>query len=120
MFLELINSTIVDSSFFYLYFGIILISFGAMYFINVQRNKSMKNDYSFVEEYQNISLGQMDKPLITNESFVIWIIIRFKRIDEKDDKVDNSSSYFKNKFKIRGGQSWKEKAYSLNFINIAF
>ena len=80
------------------------------------------SDYFFGDKHQNIkvNLSQMKRPLITNESFVVWLIITFKRIDEKDDKEDNPSSYFKNEFKIRGGQLWKGTSCSQPLKNIVF
>src|SRR5699024_1406126 len=122
MFLELINNAFLDSSFFYLYMGIILITFGVIYFNNLYNKHFVESDYLFGDKHQNtkINISHLEKPLITNEPFVVWLIITFKRIDEKDDKEDNSPSYFNSKFKIRGGQSWKETAYSLTLKNIVF
>jgi len=122
MFLELINNAFLDSSFFYLYMGIILITFGVIYFNNLYNKHFVESDYLFGDKHQNtkINISHLEKPLITNELFVVWLIITFKRIDEKDDKEDNSPSYFNSKFKIRGGQSWKETAYSQTLKNIVF
>ncbi|RKD27077.1 hypothetical protein BEP19_00445 [Ammoniphilus oxalaticus] len=105
MFLELINNAFIDSS-FYLYLGTILITFGVYYQLN---NIFIESDYLFYNKHQNtkVNFSHMET-FVINESIVIWLIITFKRIDEKDDKEDNSSSYFKNLFKIRGGQLWKE------------
>lgn len=120
MFLELLNNAVMDSSFFYFYFGITLVSFGMMYLIDFHPIESVTSNYFLSDEHQNIKikLNQMKKPLIINESFIVWLIITFKRIDEKDDKEDNSSSYFTNEFKIRGGQIWKETYCSQPLKNI--
>ncbi|WP_405096924.1 hypothetical protein [Oceanobacillus sp. FSL H7-0719] len=122
MFLELLNNAFIDSTLFYLYFGIILVSFGIMYFINIHNNHSVISDYFYGHKQENTksNLSHMRKPIIINESFAIWLIITFKRINEKDDKEDNSPSYFKNEFKIRGGQLWKETSYSQPLKNIVF
>ena len=122
MFLELIDHAFFDSSFLYLYLGIMLITFGVTYFNNIYGKHFLGSDFLFGHKHQNskINLSQMERPLIINESFVIWLIITFKRIDEKDDKADNSSSYFKLIAKIRGGQLWKETAYSRPLKNIVF
>lgn len=122
MFLELLNNAFLDSTFFYLYLSIILITFGVMYFNHLYNKHFIDSNYLFSDKHQNtkININHLEKPFITNESFVVRLIITFKRIDEKDDKEDNFSSYFKSKFKIRGGQSWNETAYSLSLKNIAF
>src|SRR5699024_7432210 len=122
MFLELLNNAFLDSTFFYLYLGIILITFGVMYFNNLYNKHFIDNDYVFSDNHQmiKIDINCLEKPLITNEPFVVWLIITFKRIDEKEDEEDNFPSYFKGMFKIRGGQSWNETAYSLTLKNIAF
>lgn len=122
MLLELLNNAILDSTFFYLSLGIILITFGVMYLNNINNKYFIDNYYLFNDKHQikKVNVSQIENPLITNESLVVWLIITFKRIDEKDDKADNVSSYFTSKFKIRGGQTWKETTYSLTLENIAF
>src|SRR5690625_7718293 len=50
----------------------------------------------------------------------MWFAKVFKRIDKlDDDKEDNKASYFKQSFKIRGGQLWRQTAYSPPFGDIA-
>lgn len=122
MFLELLNNAFTDSSLFYLYFGIILVSFGAMHIIHFHNNNPLMDDYLFVDKHQNIkiSLTYMEKALITTKPFLDWLILTFKRIDEKDDKEDNSFSYFNRALKIRGGQLWKKTACSQPLKNIVF
>lgn len=121
MILELLNTAFLDSTFFYLYLGILLITFGVMYF-NKLYNKNFIDSYSFreQEQYTKININQLEKRFVINESFVDWLIIAFKRIDEKDDKEDNSNSYFKSEFKIRGGARWNKKAYLQPYGNIGF
>ncbi|MCM3740302.1 hypothetical protein M3210_08465 [Oceanobacillus luteolus] len=120
MFLELLNNAVIDSSLFYFYFGILLVSFGFMYLINHHNVDSFVSGYFWENKHQNIkvNLSQLKKPFIINEPFIVWLIITFKRIDEKDDKEENIASYFNNEFKIRGGQIWKETSCSRPFINI--
>ncbi|GEN89218.1 hypothetical protein MKY30_12220 [Oceanobacillus sp. FSL W8-0428] len=122
MFLELFNNTFIDSSIFYMYFGVVLMTMGIMYFVNLHHNTPVVYEYSFGGRHQNIKINknQMGKTLIINEPFMIWLIITFKRIDQKDDKIDNLSSCFKNEFKIRGGQLWKNMAYSQPLKNTGF
>jgi len=121
MMLDLLNTAIIDSTFFYLYLGILLITFGIMYF-NILYNKSFIDSYSFSDkdQYTKINLNQLGQLMVINEAFVDWLIITFKRIDEKDDKEDNSNSYFNRGFKIRGGARWKKEAYLLPYRNIGF
>jgi|SRR5699024_1231593 len=120
MFLELFNNAFIDSSIFYLYFGVILMTIGIMYFVNLHHNNAIVRESFFVDKHQKIkiNLSHMEKALIINEPFIVWLIIAFKRIDEKDDKADNFSSYFKNELKIRGGEKWDKKAYLQPYENI--
>lgn len=122
MFLEILNHAFIDSSFVYLYFGILFISLGAMYIIKMQSNRSMMGSSFFVEKHQTmkVNLDDLEKPLAVNESLRTWLILTFQRKDEKDGKEDDLSSYFKNNFKIRGGQLWKETAYARSLKNITF
>jgi len=122
MFMELLNNIFPDSPFVYLYLGMVLITFGVMYFNTLYNRHFIASHYVFSDRHQNIKINidHLEKPLITNESFVVWLIMTFMRIDEKDDKEDAISSYFKGMFKIRGGQSWNETAYSPILKNIAF
>lgn len=105
-----------------MYFGVILMTMGIMYFVNLHQNQPVVYEYLFGNKHRDIkiNISHMKKTLIINEAFIIWLIITFKRIDEKDDKNDNVSSYFKKEFKIRGGQLWKEMAYSQPLKNIDF
>lgn len=122
MFLELFNNAFMDSSIFYLYFGVILMTIGIMYFVNLHHNNPIVRDYFFVDKHQSskIDLSAIGKTLIINEPFITWLIITFKRTDENDGKEDVIASYFKNEFKIRGGQLWKETAYSHSLESIVF
>lgn len=122
MFLELLSNAFLDSSFLYLYLGIVLVTFSMIYVSHLYTRHFMNQHYIFGDHHQHtkINVIHIEKPLKTNESFVDWFIITFRRIDEKDDKEDNLSSYFKSKFKIRGGKLWMETAYSPSLKNIAF
>lgn len=114
MFLELLNNAFMDSSFFYLYFGIILVSLGFMYLIHLHNNHLVSCNFFFADKHQyiKINFNSIWKPLVIHESFIVWFITTFRRIEEKDDKEDILSSYFKKDFKIRGGQVWTKTAYS--------
>lgn len=122
MFLELFNSAIIDSSIFYMYFGVMLMTMGVMFFVHFHHNNPIVYDYVLGNEHRNIKINirYMDKTFIINEPFIIWLIVTCKRIDEKDDKNDSTASYFKKKFKIRGGQLWEKRAYSQPLKNISF
>jgi|SRR5699024_6594878 len=121
MFFELLNQVFLESSFLYLYVGIILLTFGLMYFNHLYNKHFMHNGYVWNDRHQNtkINLSQLNKPCMTNESFIVWLIIICKRTDEKDDKEDSNHSYFTHRLKIRGGQLWKQTACSLRLRNIA-
>lgn len=120
MLLDLLNNTFLDSTFFYLSLGIILITFSVMFFNHLYNKHFFDSDYLFRNKHQHtkININHLEKSLIINESFVVWFIITFKRIDEKDDKEDNSTSYFKSEFKIRGGERWNKIAYLQPYKNI--
>lgn len=121
MFWELLNQVFLESSVIYLYVGLFLITFGVMYFNHLYNKHFIHNDYLLSDRHQNtkINISQLDQPFITNESFIVWMILICKRTDEKDDKEDSNHSYFTHRFKIRGGQLWKETTYSLGLRNIA-
>lgn len=120
MFFELINNAFFDSTFFYLYLGLIVITFGIILLNHLYNNHFIKGGFLFNDKHQTskINFNQIERPIIINESFVIWLIITFKRIDEKDDKADNFASYFKLKLKIRGGERWDKITYLLPYENI--
>lgn len=120
MLLELLNHAFLDSTFFYLSLGLIFITFGVMYFNHLYNKHFFASDSLFrnKHQYTKININHLEKPLIINGSFIVWFIITFKRIDEKDDKEDNSISYFKSEFKIRGGERWNKIAYLQPYKNI--
>ncbi|WP_080875294.1 hypothetical protein [Oceanobacillus timonensis] len=120
MFLELFHNAFIDSSFFYMYFGVILMTMGIMYFVHFHHNHPIVYDYVIGNKHQNmkIDISHLEKNFVINEPFILWLIMICKRIDEKDDKNDSVSSYFKKELKIRGGQLWKKMAYSQPLKNI--
>lgn len=122
MLLEFLNSALIDSSFFYVYFGIIIISLGALVLMNIQWNKSMTTHAFFIKNHQMLKVNpsQINKPIMTRESFIDWLTLIQSRTSEKDDKEDNTSSYFTSDFKIRGGQLCKAAACSPFLKNIVF
>lgn len=93
---------------------------GIMYFVNLHHKDAIVDDRFVVNKHRNIkvNVSHMEKAFIIHNPFIIWLIIAFKRIDEKDDKADNFSSYFKNEFKIRGGEKWDKQAYLQSYVNI--
>src|SRR5699024_1614343 len=114
MLLEVLNSTLIDSSFFYLYFGIILISLGSLVLMNIQWNKSMTTNSFTLYNHQMMKVNprQMSKPVMTREPFVDWLTLTHSRINRNDDKEDDSASYFTSDFKIRGGRLCQAAACS--------
>lgn len=121
MFLELLNDLFINSPMFHVYFGILLSTIGlsqlvrlshyalnSRYEVALHKRKTLKIDIEFIE-----------KPIIPNESIIIWFIKSFKRIDKPDDdKEDSPFPYFTNAFKIRGGFLWRKTSYSLSLKNI--
>lgn len=120
MFFELINNAFFDTTFFYLYLGLVVITFGIILLNHLYNKYFIKGISLFDDKHQTskINLSQIERPLIINESFDIWLIMTFKRIDEEDDKSDNFPSYFKLKLKIRGGEKWDKKTYLQPYGNI--
>lgn len=122
MFLELMNDLLINSPMFYVYFGIVLSTIGAIQLIRMSQ-------YVFNSGYEvtlhrhktiNINIELIDKPIIPDEPKIIWFIKSFKRINKPDDdKEDSQFSYFTNAFKIRGGFLWRETSYSRSLKNIA-
>lgn len=112
MLLEFLNSALMDSSFFYLYFGILIISLGKFVLMNIQWNKSMATHSLFIKNHQlmKVNPSQINKPIMTREPFIDWLTLVHSKTSEKDDKEDHTSSYFTSDFKIRGGQLCKAAA----------
>ncbi|UOQ83521.1 hypothetical protein [Gracilibacillus salinarum] len=120
MFFEIIQSIFFDTTFFYLYLGLAMITFVVILVNQLYSNHFMESKHLIGDKYETtkVNLGMIERPLIINHSFVNWLIIAFKRIDEKDDKEDSFSSYFKSEFKIRGGERWNKKTYLQPYENI--
>lgn len=122
MFLELLNDLFVNSSIFYFYFGFILTAIGVSQFVRLN-HYALHSRYEFSLHERKaikIDIEYIEKPMIRNESIIVWFVKTSKRIDKPDDKEDDSASYFNKKLKIRGGQLWKETAYSLSLKNIVY
>lgn len=119
MFFELLSNVFFDSAFLYFYLGLVVITFGIILLNHLYNNHFVKTKSLFTDQHQTskINLNQIERPLVINESFSIWLILTFKRIDEEDDKTDNYPSYFKTRFKIRGGERWNKKIYLLPYQN---
>ncbi len=121
MFLELMNDVLINSSVFYIYFGMFLavVGLGQLFIIQksywkMQQNISL-SDYRRV----NVDISLLEMPLVCHETFVNWFIKTFKRTDKlSTDEEDESTSYFARVFKIRGGLIWRKTAYSRPFENI--
>src|SRR5690625_4671024 len=105
MFVELINDLFMSSSVFYLYFGLLIITFGISQLSMVHQNGwKMRPNFSLIDhQYMKIDVSLIEKPLINHELYIRWFIKALKRIDTlDDDKEDASNSYFNRNSKIRG------------------
>lgn len=122
MFLELINDVLMGSSVFYVYFGILLLTIGAGQLSALHFQAWQTRSSFFIDDNQSVKMdvGFYETPVQVNGPFIMWFVKVFKRIDKlDDDKEDNKASYFKQSFKIRGGQLWRKTAYSPPFGHIA-
>lgn len=121
MLLELINDVFMSSSIFYVYFGAIFLTIGVRQ-LYILHHQGWKSDTPFLlkqHQYIKIDVDSFEQRMLMNELFIIWFVKTFKRIDKPDDdKEDDSFSYFKRYLKIRGGQLWKQTAYSPPYGNI--
>lgn len=121
MFVELINDLFMSSSVFYLYFGLLIVTFGIGQLSMVHQNGwKMRANFSLIDhQYMKIDVSLIEKPLINHELYIRWFIKALKRIDTlDDDKEDASNSYFNRNSKIRGGQLWEKAAYSPAYVDI--
>ena len=122
MFFELINEVFMGSSVFYVYFGMLLLTIGAGQLSALHFQAWKVRSSLIVNDHQGIHLDVRSCEAVgrVNEPFIMWFAKVFKRIDKlDDDKEDNKASYFKQSFKIRGGQLWRQTAYSPPFGDIA-
>lgn len=122
MVLELLNDLFINSSMFYFYFGMIIITIGVSQLLMIHHNARGTQTNFSIRQAQNISLNvaSYDKPLVSHELFIIWFVKSFKRIVKLDDDQEPAcTSCFHERFKIRGGQQWK-KTYSQPYGNIGF
>jgi hypothetical protein len=122
MSLDLFSDILISSSMFYLYIGLLLMIIGMSYVLKFQQRNWMSHTQFFVDQHKNIKINIdcIEKPVVMNESFIEWIILIFKRIDERDDKEASTFSYFNHLVKIRGGRTWSNITYSPLLKNIAF
>lgn len=122
MFFELINHATFDASFLYLYVGFMLLSLGLIYLGNVYGKQFARGNCDWSDTGQKVKLNrnETDRPLDINKSLENWLVLTYKRMDEKDDKADNISAYFKGKFKIRGEENWKKSTYSQQLKGFAY
>ncbi|HLQ74306.1 MAG TPA: hypothetical protein VK125_08745 [Bacillota bacterium] len=115
MFVDLFNHALLDSTFLYIYLGTFLIAFTVVYFSHMYQ-ADLVDCKTFIRarhELTKVNMHVIEKPLAFNESFFHWFIIVFQRVKEADDDEDDSISYFIRKGKIRGGERWRKRTYSL-------
>lgn len=112
--MDMFHHIFVDVSMVYFYVGLLLITLGIAYVSQFVFKHMMKQSYEFQNDHRHvkINLTQIEKPIITNESFMDWIVMICKRFTEKDDKEDGVHSYFNQHNKIRGGQLCLQTTYS--------
>src|SRR5699024_12196226 len=96
------------------YVRVVLISLVIVYYSQFVFKNMMKQNYEYQNDHRHvkINLKQIEKPIITNESLMDWIVMICKRFTEKDDKEDGVHSYFNQYNKIRGGQLCLQTTYS--------
>lgn len=120
MLLELINDVFMNSSIFYVYFGVIFLTIGIRQLYILHQGWQADTSFSLKQhQYIKVDVNSFEQRVLMNELFIVWFVKTFKRIDKPDDdKEDDSFSYFKWDLKIRGGQLWKQTAYSQPYENI--
>lgn len=98
----------------YFYVGLLLITLGIAYVSQFVFKHMLTKAYEFQSDHQHVkvNLAHIEKPIITNGSFMDWFVMRYKRMTEKDDKEDDVHSYFNQHIKIRGGQLCLQTTYS--------
>lgn len=123
MFLDLFNDLFINSSLFYVYFGVLLTTIGIHQFGYLRYTMVTTRSEFVIKDCNNVKLDLegLKKPVFSNESFIVWFIVTFKRIDlPDDDKEDATFSNFIHMLKIRGGQKWAKTTYSPLLKNIVF
>lgn len=120
MFLELMNDLLINSSMFYVYFGMIIATIGISQLLLMQYH-GLNSRRSVLTEQVNIPISSSHEQLfhVFNEPFIVWFGKSCKRMFTTDDDLeDNNSSYFIRTHKIRGGQLWTKTSYAPPFVNI--
>lgn len=118
MFLELVNDLFLNSSVFYVYFGIFLLTLGINQLGVMQSFNWQNRAQVFIKEQRRIKIApfHMIEMKTIDEVFMTWFVKSFKRIDTvDDDEADGSNSYLNAMLKIRGGRIWKTNKYPLPF-----
>lgn len=121
VFLELIHDVLINSSMFYVYFGMILVTIGIGQLLLLQYRsfharkcvQTNQTNIQFRKAYE-------EQNLVFNEPFMIWFGRSCKQILTTDDDLeDDQSSYINDKDKIRGGQIWTKISFAPPFEHIA-
>ncbi|WP_368654600.1 hypothetical protein AB4Y30_06100 [Ornithinibacillus sp. 4-3] len=114
MFLEVLSDLFANSPVFYMYFGMFIFTVGWSQMLIFQHHRLHVHMNVTINELQKVEVDNrmFTQPLIQHVLFINWFIKKFKRADKSStDQEDTSLSYFKNRFKIRGGQKWRKTTY---------
>jgi len=123
MFLDLLNDLFVNSSVFYIYFGMFIITIGISQLLILHQDIWRIRTHLNVNHYQDrqVDSSLFEKPLVSHELFIMWFVKTCKRIDKLDsDQEDESNSYFNHHLKIRGGQLWIKTTYLQPFGDMPY
>lgn len=121
MILELFHDVLINSSMFYVYFGMILVTIGIGQLLLLQYHSFQGRKYVQTDQI-NIHLLKVheEQYFVFNEPFMIWFGKSCKRMFTTDDDLeDDYSSYFNVKRKIRGGKIWTKTSFAPPFKHIA-
>ncbi|MEI3606265.1 hypothetical protein SPD48_11220 [Pseudogracilibacillus sp. SE30717A] len=121
MLLELINDILINSSVFYIYFGMFLAVIGLGQLFIIQKSFCKIQQSIKLNDYRSLDVDNslLEMPFVCHEIFVNWFVKTFKRTDKPStNEEDESNSYFIWICKIRGGLLWRKTAYSHPFGNI--
>ncbi|GGE81132.1 hypothetical protein [Priestia taiwanensis] len=122
MFFDLLNDMLISSSMFYMYLSLLLVVIGMSYMFRLQQRNWVLQAQFYVNKHTNMKINRacIEIPRSKHESVMEWITLIFKRIDERDDKEADTSSYFNQIVKIRGGRTCLKTTYSPRLENIVF
>lgn len=121
MLFEFINSLLIDVSFIYVSFIVLMMVFAVSYVSRLSSKQLMNRQFVLHDSHQlmKVNRDQIKQPLTINEAFVTWLTILFERSDEQDDEIDSESSYVTKDKNIRGGQLCRNNSYSSSVVRLS-